>query len=292
MSKNSIGLRVAWGLVLWSLLSLTVGEVRGGTEGQEQEFLTLGGLGKNGRPADFYRSVLEVDPNICQPILSALNVGSKWRSPAKVDLTADLLLASELSAPWRALGYWASSYLPFSRVDLDMNGDGIEEVIYRRGEIWGPYVPHRLFWHESAPTDESQITFEREKEVLGDYISAGEWESTPKNQVSVLEGFVALDGVRRRQTIHPPLPEGLELPGGPGGRVSEGGSLYDIALLNGRAFVLKASARYYERPGKPKVFVFSSLGSRSHRFECLFQGKYEIRSQRRVLQLRQQDRQN
>ncbi len=287
MSKDSIGPRVAWGLVLWSLLSMTAGEVQGGTERQEQDFLHFGDFGRNGRPADFYRGVLEVDPSICQPILSALNVGSKRRSPAEEDLAADLLLASELSASWRALGYWASSYLPFSRVDLDMNGDGIEEVIYRRGEIWGPYMPHRLFWHGSAPTDESQITFEREKEVLGGIISTGEWESTLRNQVSVLAGFVGLDGVWRRQTIHPPLPEGLELPGGPGGRVSEGGSLYDIALLNGRAFVLKTSARYYGQPRKPEVFVFSSLGPRRHKFECLFRGKFEIRSQRRVLQLRQ-----
>ena len=282
---------VTWA-VLAGLLCLAGGGMQAGAESAEPAYLSLGGLTSTGRPAGFYRSILETDPSVCREILSALNLGlPETKLPTKN--AGDLLLGSALSVPWRALeAPYRSRSLRFFRIDLDMNGDGVEETIYRRDEIWGPYTPQRLFWVENAPADEREITLQRDKEVQGAHVAA--WEGgnrSPVNMISIRNGFSHWDGSVRERTIHPPLPKGLKLPGGSGGGDTEGGSFYDIALLKGRVFVLKASARYYEEFGKAKVFAFSSQGPRRHKFECLFEGRYEIRSLRRVRELKQQNQQ-
>ena len=251
------------GLLVWAFPVGAGGSASGSPsepprlEEKEQErkllIIDIGELNK-GRPVGFYRSMVEIEPSVCQPLLSSLNKPQEVSFQSK-NFSTDILLGNEFSVTWTDL-QWIYGPEPVSRTVVDLNNDGVRDVIYRKGAYMGESFFYRLHWTDSFPEEEKTFTLEREREVFGK-----KTEDTPNK--FIFENDVVITN----KSVPQSLPESMKLPWG---------AFFDIVRVKGRYLVTLTDSKYWDR--QLRVFVFRSHSKREHSLMCVFSSNYIIRS--------------
>jgi hypothetical protein len=226
--------------------------------------LQLETLIKEGRPPQFYELSISNKPDVCRLLSESLAAPYRVDPTRSTDAGRDLLLGNRYSAAWTDL----KSFMPFpaSRTTVDLNNDGIVDVLYREASTTGgPYV-YSLFLTDSHPANETMITRERQREVAGPQLQETKWADIETNRVIVIGPKYVAKAAGYIDSIHPPLPDHLNLPLA---------QIADVVQINARSYLLVASAYY--ATGKPlAIFVFETRTPRDHSLICHFEAKFGL----------------
>jgi hypothetical protein len=224
----------------------------------------LNTLVENGRPNNFYKLVLDEEPNVCGALDKALNKTHLATTGRGKDPARDLLLGSEYSIKWDEfkddLGH------PVSRADIDLNNDGRVDTVYRVVSVrGGPYL-YGLVLTVDHPAAETLLSRERRKEISGGPVQDPRWGGISENTLFFTGPRWMKSTLEPIETIHPPLPAGMALP------LS---FIIDIVLIENRHYVIIGPA-YYFKESPIRLFVFETRTPRDHSLVCYFESNFSL----------------
>jgi hypothetical protein len=241
-------------LALLPPIALADGETEDGASPQS---IARQALRNSGRPANFYREVVNRHPEVCDPLLNALNEPGPAPHGSPLGEQA-ILLRNRYSVDWVILDTYLRT--PVARAVVDIDNDGRTDVVYLDPSMLHSHFVYGLYVVRSYPEGETEYTAERKAIVHGPILTDTQWAGSSANLM-----IFAISRSGREGTIFPEPPSDL---------FDSFTKMFEVAKIDGRNYTLVATLEY--RSFLPTVFVFDSQTRMHHIWSCAFSATYSV----------------
>lgn len=204
------------------------------------------------RPAGFWRLKESFNDGVCHKLAAAFQKpwgaltpgegGGRW------DYDNRRFLGTKYSVKWTALVFDYDRSRAAHRVQIDLNNDGQDEVIYRVPHYLASVMNNGLYWTNSFPEEEVKFTVQRLHEIMGKHLTEPGLEGMREGAL-----YVYGDKYASKLAVDPLFRTSV---------------IVEIADIEGKNYILATQASYSHKP--LDIVVYQTFDKRRHDVICHF----------------------